>query len=353
MLRVFFLISCLFTLCTVQAQEAKTADAPTSKWSKSGALGLDLAQLTYLNPRVGAGENRIGILGKSSFIVKYLNARHSWDNNLALNFGVQRLGRGQDLPFQKSVDELRLSSTYNYALSKDSPFGFGASFQFTSQLTPTYSGNLLSSEDGANRLISKFLAPANLVFSPGFIYKPSGKWGSITILGSPLSFKSTIVYDDSLAVLGVHGNPTLSAIDAQDFIDEWNFKPKKSVGDVFYSNIFNQLGATLKVSYSHAFWKYKEGDKDKNRVAIASTLMLYSNYLRNFQNVDVEWRTNIDMFLFKGLSLSVSTDILYDDDVLVLIDADNDIATGVNGYESTGKRVSLINTVLLKYTFLF
>ena len=71
------------------------------------------------------------------------------------------------------------------------------------------------------------------------------------------------------------------------------------------------------------------------------------------QHVDVEWITNIDIFLFKGLSLSVMTNLFWDYDVMVQVDADNDVTTGVNGYESKERRVSFMQSLLIKYNFLF
>ena len=100
-------------------------------------------------------------------------------------------------------------------------------------------------------------------------------------------------------------------------------------------------------------WPFKVKGKTKHRMVVSTLLTLYSNYMRDPQNIDVDWITNLDLHLFKGLSLSLMTNLFYDHDVFVLVDRDGDINTGVNGYESTGRRVSFFEQVLIKYNFLF
>ena len=107
------------------------------------------------------------------------------------------------------------------------------------------------------------------------------------------------------------------------------------------------------MKYSNKFFKYTEGDKGKYRLVLASSVNLFSNYLKQPQHIDVECITNIDLFLFKGLSLSLMTNVFWDYDVFVQVDADNDINTGANGYESKDRRVSFLQSILLKYNFLF
>ncbi len=143
------------------------------------------------------------------------------------------------------------------------------------------------------------------------------------------------------------------------FFIDWGVRPEVPLpGGGFYARNYIQLGASLQAGYKHQFFAYKVEDKKgkevtKHRLHFKTNVNLYSNYLRLPEQVDVEWITNVDLFLFKGLSLSLMTNVFWDYDVFVQVDADNDITTGVNGFEDKGRRVSFLQTLLIKYSFQF
>lgn len=343
----------------LQAQDKEeTEEKP---WTAGGAAGLDLGQMLFINPKFGAGEDRIGIAGNINLYAKYKKGRVSWDNIAGLNFGVQRLGSLRKvIPFQKSVDELRFASNFSYAITKNSPFGYSLDALLLTQITPTYDGNLLAPADSAliKDPIAKFFSPATLTVSPGIAYKQTTDFGEFSALLSPIALKMIIVEDDNIARSGLHGNPFSPGSTREEFFDDWRVPPTGELaGGGFYARNYIQLGATLKGSYKHKFFKYKVEEKgkmkEKHRLLFQTSINLYSNYLRLPQHIDVEWITNVDIFLFKGLSLSLMTNVFWDYDVLVQVDEDNDINTGVNGYESEGRRVSFLQSLSIKYNFLF
>ncbi|MCP4443652.1 MAG: DUF3078 domain-containing protein [Aureispira sp.] len=334
---------------TLIAQEEEKDEG----WKFGGGLGLDFAQMLLINPKVGAGENRIGIGGNTSFYANYKKGRFSWKNLATINFSVQRLGRGKKIPFQKALDEFRITSAAALQITDDNPFAYALDFLMLTQLTPTYDGNYLSRQNSTSSLthpIAQFFSPATIALAPGIAYKPDEH---LSVLLSPATFKATIVGHDSIAMLGRHGNPH-GGTSEQEFRDNWKVKPKGLTPDsVYYANSYFQLGATLKATYSNKFWKYKEGDKEKHRIGLTTSLTLFSNYLREPQNIDVEWLMNVDFYIFKGLSISLGTNLFYDHDVMMQVDRDGDINTGVNGYESTGRRLSFTETLLIKYNYMF
>ena len=343
------------TQLAAQATAPKDSSHLDSTWVVGGGLGLDFAHLLYVNPRAGAGENRIGIGGNTSFYANYKQGRFRFKSSAGLNFGIQRLGRGAR-PFQKSQDEIRLTGLISYNLTKTNPFAYAVDFLFLSQIAPNYEGNFLSYQGSPiAHPISQFFAPATIVLSPGMTYKPTN---SFTLLLSPASFKTTIVSIDSIARLGnatltnsLHGNPLGRFATAQDFRNEYGINPKGQINDsTFYAPNFYQLGATVKVAFQQKFLKDEKG---KARISFSSSLNLFSNYLRQPQNIDVEWITQTDVVIFKGLSLTFITNLFYDHDILVQLDKDKDINTGLNGYETTGRAPSYMQTLLLKYNFIF
>jgi Protein of unknown function (DUF3078) len=352
----FLLALCFF--CNTNSQTLQAQTDTTKNWKIGGGIGIDFSQLLLINPKIGAGENRIGIGGNTSFYANYSKGRVNWKNNANINFAVQKLGRGANSkPFQKSLDELRFNSTALVALDNDHPYSYALDIAFLSQLTPTYTGNLLAPIDSLRatmKPIAKLFSPATFVISPGFSYKPDNH---LFVMISPASLKLITVGDDAIAQLSnaagtssLHGNPLGRFASEDAFRASYHVKAKMRADSVYYANNFIQLGATLKANYQNKFLKDAAG---KPRLGVNTTLTLFTNYLRQAQNIDVEWITQTDFYIFKGLSLTVITNLFYDHDILVQVDRDKNINTGNNGYESTGRRVSFTQSLLLKYNFLF
>ncbi len=322
----------LFAVLSV-AQEAAP---PSSTWTRTAGMGLDFAQLLQINPRQGAGQNRIGIAGAVNIAASYKKDKIVWDNTGLWQFGLQRLGAGviqsgsslKKVPFQKSIDELRFNTKVGYSLSEKKRLFFALDGSMLTQLTPTYQGNaqfpgnFLSdiAGTGAN---SRFFAPATLTLSTGIDFKPTPK---LSLFYTPLGGKFIVVADDRIAMLGVHGNPVT----------------RDALGNVIdFKSAFKGLGSLARAQYNAKFLN--------DRLAIASNLALFSNYLDNPQNVDVDWTNQLDFSILKGLQLSVLMNVFYDHDVLVQI-SDPDAPNGISGL---GRRVSLTQQFLVKYAVVF
>lgn len=334
----------LFSVSMVRAQETTLilAEADTS-WKSGAGLGIDFAQLFQLNPRQGAGENRIGIGGAINFFANYAEGRMAWDNKVNWQFGVQKLGAGplpgvdetDNRPFQKSIDELRLNSKVGYKVEEDSKFFYAADFSFLSQITNTYQNSFLSSvfpkidpNNPGDSLspVSKFFSPATITLSLGMDYKPIPQF---SLYYSPIAGKAIIVADDAIADdeagagagKSIHGNPWNSPTD--------------------FENTFFQFGSLLKANYSDNYLN--------ERMIFTSSLSLYSNYLERPENLDVDWTNEVAIKILNGLQATLAVNLFYDHDVFVQI-TDYDVPGGVSGL---GRRVSMTQQFLLKYNIVF
>ena len=336
----YWLLSLSLAFCTtsaLQAQEETPAEDPEG-WEMGAGLGLDFAQLLQINPKQGAGQNRVGFGGASNFFANYHKNRFNWDNMASWQFGIQRLGAGivaqgnetAPIPFQKAIDELRLGSKFGYQISEDSKWAYAGNFTFLSQLTPTYQGTaeypgnfLVDVFDTGQTPLSKFFSPATITLSLGVDYAATD---NLSFYYSPIGAKFITVADDSIAVLGVHGNPVERDAD----------------GNVIsFENTDAQIGSLLRMDYNNTF--------ANDKMSFTSSLLLYSNYLDSPQNVDVDWTNQLAYEIFKNFQLTLLANVFYDDNVLVQI-TDKNFPNGVNGL---GKRVSVTQQLLLKYTAVF
>jgi hypothetical protein len=280
--------------------------------------------------------------GVATAFADFRNDRLIWNNSGSLLFGVQRIGSGttsingqvQSKPFQKTVDELRLVSNLSYSVSEQSKWSYSAALIVLTQLTPTYSGNYLSdvTESGQSP-IAKFFNPAQITFAPGAQYIPNKHF---SILLSPASLKAIVVPDDEIAsipgdsdlMVGLHGT-------------EW-----KSPAN--FDNLFLQFGASIRAKYQNKYFN--------ERLIYNSELTLFSNYLNNPQNIDVDFRNEVAVELFKGLQLSMVLNFFYDHDIPVQKtdwDAPDGIARNPDGTVKLIRALNIIETFSIKYNYIF
>jgi hypothetical protein len=323
------LLACLcigFAPLFAQEAEETAKEAEKEKvWTKTAGLGLDFAQQMFINPRVGGGGNRIGFGGLSNFTANYKKERFIWNNAGSLQLGAQRIG-DRNRPFEKNMDIIRLTSRASFRPGKSNIFA-AVEADVLTLLLPTYQGNLLKPQEADARPISKFLSPVQVVISPGVEYKFNNV---LTFLLSPFSMKVIYVGNDSIAALQVHGN-----------------LPGK--------NDFTQLGANLRVGYNQKFFK--------DRLAVISALDLYSNYIKNPQNIDVLWSNDIGLIIFKNFSINLVNQLFYDDDVKVQVDLDGNGIYGQPASEvnlppgqqrdELAPSVSFMQGIFLKYNLIF
>jgi len=261
------------TVKKLQSESGKTiannaADTVQKKWKKGGIYNLNLAQGSLSNWAAGGDDFSISINSLLNLFAFYKNGKHSWDNSFDLNFGYIKT---TSLGSRKNDDRLDLLSKYGYSIAPK--WNLAGLFNFRTQLANGY-----TYPKGIRTFSSAFLSPGYILLSPGFDYKPNGKF---SLFISPVTARWIIVKDDSLSAKGLYG-----------------VKPgEKSV---------SEFGAFLTANYIT--------DLNKN-VSYKSRLDLFSNYKNNPQNVDLFMTNVLSVKLGKVLSATWNVDFIYDDDV--------------------------------------
>jgi hypothetical protein len=218
-----------------------------------------------------------------------------------------------------------LSSRLGYKTSPNSKFSYAADFGFISQMTPTYRGtdnknymSKFSTSTITTDLVAKLFAPAYITFAPGIDYKPDP---TLSFFLAPFGYKSVIVADRDLARLNIHGN-------------KWT-----SIDDFKLSD--SQLGGLLKGTYNAKYAKEK--------ISYTSRLTLFSNYLNQPGNVDLDWINEFGFNISKAFQISIWTNMFYDHDVKVQVTDYSE----VGGVRGTGRRLSFTEQLLIRYNMIF
>ena len=268
-------------------------------WSRSATTALNFSQVSFSNWSAG-GQSSISATGLMKCAIGYKDSTKIWDNSLDLAFGIIRQGAIGKVA--KSDDRIELNSSYGR--SAFSKWYYNMSFNLKSQVANGYKSPTDST------LISGFLAPAYSSISIGLSYKSTNRTLNLQVL--PLSGKITYVNNSDLADAGAFGvKPAV--------YNEFGVLVRSG------ERTRSEFGGALKLQYKNTLWE---------NVSLDTKATLFSNYKDHGISVDVDWQLLLLMKINKYLSANITTHLIYDEDIDIALDLDDD---GV--FESSGPRV--------------
>jgi hypothetical protein len=244
-------------------------------WKTENNLTIAFSQVSLTNWSAG-GQNSMSVNGRFNGLYNYKKDRMAWDNQVDLGYGLLKQGK---TIWQKTDDRFDLMSKLGYRLTENLNGAVLANFR--SQFAPGYS------KPEGGEIISDLLSPAYFLAAAGIDLKKSDNF---TLFIAPLTTKMTIVLNDSLSDAGAFG------------VD-----PGK--------NFRAELGG-----YVRAMWKQ---DLMTN-VSLQTKVDFFSNYLKDPQFIDVNWEVFVIMKINKFLSVNLNTQLLYDHDISIGKDTNDD-----------------------------
>jgi len=271
--------------------------ADTSYWDLGGITNATFSQTSFKYWSAG-GNNSIALNAILNAHANYKKNKTAWQNSIDLGYGAQK---SMELPFRKTNDKINISS--NFGIKMKNNIYFTTLLDFTTQFT--YGYDYL--ENGDSNKVSNFMAPGYLVYSVGINYIPSKKF---SIYSSFLTGKSTFVFDDDLSAIGAFGVDT---------------------------------GKTIRYEFG-AYIKMNLAKKLTDNLTINSKLALFSNYMKNPQNIDVNLDILASYKITKFITFNFQAQAIYDDDILILVDPD----TGIKG-----KRLQLKEIIGIGFSYNF
>ncbi|MBI3141914.1 MAG: DUF3078 domain-containing protein [Bacteroidetes bacterium] len=255
------------------AQEGEGTPVPKN-WATTASLGLNVTNVGLQN-WAGGGENSFSIAGLLKGEATYTKNRVQWLNTLEAGYGLVRQGSISE--FRKSDDRLILVSKWSRDFGTKH-LAYTALLDFRTQMTNGY--NYFQDEDGAwqREVISRLMAPGYLALSLGASYKPSDEFYAMV---SPLSGKLTFVMDNALSAVGAFG------VDSGKTL-------RKELGAVINMRYARELAKNVKFETKANFFQaYRQGAM-----------------------VDVMWDNLLELKVNDFISSTISTQMIYDEDVL-------------------------------------
>ena len=283
-----------------------------SRWTNKNTMGFDMSEMAFVNWSAG-GTSAISGLIRGNLKRDYKDDYQVWSSELVFRYGMNKQ---QGVELRKTDDVFRLNSTYGFKYHPSSNWYHSAKLNFNTQFTDGYK------YPNTEKPISRPFAPAYTFLGIGseYIYKPE----KLNIYLSPLTLKSTLVLDQALADSGSYG-------------------VEKAVYDV-NGNLISH-GKRSKTELGILATSYIEKEVFTN-ITIKNRLSLYTDYLHNFGNIDVDWQFNTDLKVNQYVKANVGCNLVYDEDIDVIKTVD-----GVKVNEGAKVQLKQVLGIGLEYVF--
>ncbi|MBQ7899250.1 MAG: DUF3078 domain-containing protein [Bacteroidales bacterium] len=312
------------------AQNAEVKVEKPNYWKSSLKTNVSLGQTSLTNWAAG-GDNTVSLAAFIDANANYKKDEMFWNNRLQLDYGF--LYASSKPIIQKNTDRIYLESKWGYKTEAMKNFYFSANYDFKSQFAPGYEyktpvveglENLPMKDKvqawmDARKPLSGILSPAYTNLALGIDWTPA-KWLSVNF--APLTGGFVIVED--VRFRQGYSMPLRK---------EWEGVTEgvPTDGSQLRSARF-EFGAQLKVDA-----KVNVNDN----FSYSTQVVLFSNYLDKPQNMRVNWDNRVDWKLAKYFSFTVTTNLIYDDKVMIFSEKDG----------KTHQRIQFKESVAFGFTY--
>lgn len=307
------------------APEKKVQEPKPVYWTNSLMTNLNFIQSMYSNWAKG-GYNNYTMSAYVDGNAKYKKDDLYWNSRLQLDYGFLY---SQDKPIlQKNKDRILLESTAGYKATNT--LNYTAKFTFLSQFSKGYTyptpaapadpSNITVEEwKDARVLKSSVFAPAVVNLGLGIDWIPNN-W--LTVNLAPLTGGFTIVGEESLRKN--YGMARKAEFPIDTHPDAKDAKGNLTTGNFYKATRFEfgaQVTAEAKLRINDNF-------------EASTYLLLFSNYLDKPQNIRVNWDNRFMWKVAKFFSVNLTTNLVYDDKVLIVSKQHPDGIRAIQFYEA-------------------
>ena len=278
-MKKIFLLVAISATQIFYAQEA--AVETDSTWIKKGNITVLGSQSSFSQWQAG-GSNNVALNATLNYDINYKKDDWVWDNKFIGAYGISKL-KGQDQ--QKTDDRLEINSVLGKKAKGEWYYSAFVNFktQFDTGMNP----------DSLDQKISHFMSPAYLQAGLGMLWK---KNDNLKVNIAPATARFIFVH--------------------KHFTDL-----EESFGVEQGKNMRFEFGASV-----NAYYKVDIMED----FSIENILNLYSNYLEDPQNVDIDYQLNAVLKVNKYISTNLTFQALYDDNAFKGFQTRHTLGVGLN-----------------------
>ena len=259
----------------------QSKDIIKPQWIQKNKASIDLNEVAFVNWNAGGSNSISALLGIASE-ANYKDKYFFWNNNISTRYGINKQ---QSREIRKTDDLFEINSNIGYKPDEKSNWFYSARLNFKTQLTNGYK------YPNTDNPISRLMAPGYLFFGGGMEYGKDIE--ELSFYFSPITLKATFVLDEELANLGSFGVKPAVLDENGNVIIEGE-RVRKEVG-ILVTNSYKMQVA--------------------ENIAMVHQVNLYTDYINNFGNVDMDWRVDFDFKVNSFVRATLGSHLKYDDDV--------------------------------------
>jgi len=276
--KTILLIVCILATIGSHAQETEIDSTKVEGWKKSGHTSLMINQTAFSN-WVSGGENSIAATLSVNYNINYYKNGWSWDTKIIGSFGINK--NSDSKYFKKIDDRIEINSLIGKKFIEK--FSFSSFLNFKTQFAKGYKYTNASDEIEIREETTRFLSPAYLQIGVGVYWKENNSlWVNMAPVTGRLilaSKKFTDNLEDGEEYFGV---------------------PKGEISRF-------ELGASVS-----AYYKFEVIEN----IQLEQRINLYSDYLEQAENIDVDYTITAYMKINDYLSTNLIIQCLYDDNAI-------------------------------------
>ena len=246
----------------VYSQEQQQDTIPVPKWKIHGRVAFIFNQSSFSNWASG-GENTVAGNININYDFNYKQGNINWDSRIISGYGLSYLGAQG---YRKTNDRLEVNSLLGVKTGNYWFLSFIGNFR-------TQYANGFDYSKKPKAVVSGFFSPAYLTFGPGMLWKKSD---NLSINIAPATARYTFVSNSFSGQFGVAEG----------------------------KNAAFSLGFNLSSYYKLQLLE---------NIEMENIITLYSDYLSNVRNVDLDYQTNIRFKVNKNIKMHITFHTIIDD----------------------------------------
>ncbi|MFL3660898.1 MAG: DUF3078 domain-containing protein [Polaribacter sp.] len=263
----------------VYSQEQQQDTIPVPKWKIHGRVAFIFNQSSFSNWASG-GENTVAGNININYDFNYKQGNINWDSRIISGYGLSYLGAQG---YRKTNDRLEVNSLLGVKTGNYWFLSFIGNFR-------TQYANGFDYSKKPKAVVSGFFSPAYLTFGPGMLWKKSD---NLSINIAPATARYTFVSNSFSGQFGVAEG----------------------------KNAAFSLGFNLSSYYKLQLLE---------NIEMENIITLYSDYLSNVRNVDLDYQTNIRFKVNKNIKMHITFHTIIDDNASSRIQFRQLFGLGVN-----------------------